>query len=122
MTIEGLWREIEQDSASDTKVGWMIRLARPQAGHQLFVALDKATGDRALLLRVSPSVMPQRSKWPRCQGLELFSVLIDSVPHFGVRLKDKSASDVFAILAADVSERIPETRVRGVPSADGGIQ
>lgn len=104
MTIEQLWLEMEAEAG--VNVAWLTRLARPQTGHPLLVALEQTTRARALLVPVSKAALPPRREWPECRGLELISVALGSQPHLGVRLRDPACADVFTALAEDVAPRV----------------
>jgi hypothetical protein len=104
MTIEELWLEMEAEPCAN--VAWLTRVARPQTGHPLLVAVEQTPRARALLIPISEAALPPRREWPECRGLELISVALDSQPHLGVRLRDAACADVFTALAEDVATRV----------------
>jgi Putative PD-(D/E)XK family member, (DUF4420) len=110
LTTEEHWRELE---AEPSQAGWLFRLARPLKGHPLYVALDGATGRRALLLRVPAEVIPPRRLWPVCRGLLFFAETIGGHPHCGVALKEARFADVFTALAEDLARRVSDANSAG---------
>ncbi len=104
MKIDEIWREMEAETGSEA--AWLTRLARPQTGYPLLVALEQATRTRAILLPVGKKDMPHRREWPECRGLELVTMTFNSKHHLCVRLREPSFADVFAALAEDVAPRV----------------
>jgi hypothetical protein len=105
MRIEQVWTELEAEAAVPGASAWLTRLALPQP-QSLLVALETATLRRSLLLPMPERLIPPAASWPQCHGLELISLALNGKPHFGVRLTDLGASDVFSILAEDLAPRI----------------
>ncbi len=116
MRIEGLWAALEADAVAGNAgtSGWLLRLARPQAGCPLFIALELASRRRAVLLRLPTALVPVRRHWPRCKGLEPITVKIECEAHLGVALKETRFADVFTALAEDLTRRVSEA---GTPAA-----
>ena len=106
MTIEQLWLELEAEASAGSTATWSMRLASPNVGQPLLVALEKPAGIRSLLLPVPKKALPARRDWPECRGLELFMLAIEGQPHLGVKLRDPNCADVFTALAEDVSPRV----------------
>jgi hypothetical protein len=106
MRIEEIWRELDAEAATGSATGWLTRLALPQPSQRLLVALETGSRRRSLLLPMPERMIPPPTTWPKCRGLELFSLALDGKPHFGVRLTDPASADVFAILAEDLAPRI----------------
>jgi hypothetical protein len=106
MRIDELWQEMEDDARASGRAGWLTRFALPSPALPLLVALDVTDNRRALLLPLSANAIPARRDWPDCQGLEIFTVALSGQPHFGIRLSDRSAADVFNALAEDVAPRV----------------
>ena len=111
MKIDLLWNELEKEGPSTT--GWLSRIARPVAGaYPLLVAIHQATHARALLLPASKDLLPPRSEWPDCSGLELSLVAVAGKPHVCVKLRERASADVFTVLAEELAERISAARDR----------
>ena len=108
--IEVLWKALEADVAvgQTGTSGWLLRLARPQAGCPLFAALELSSRRRAVLLRLPRGFMPARRLWPRCKGLESLAIELENRAHFGVALKEPRFADVFTALAEDLTRRVIE--------------
>jgi Putative PD-(D/E)XK family member, (DUF4420) len=104
MTIEAQWTALENEAHGLTNDTWRLRLARPVGGHPLFAAVS--SGRRALLLRTTQTLVPARSDWPSCSGLEVVALTLDSHVYLGVVLKEARFADVFATLAEDLARRI----------------
>jgi len=114
MRIEELWQEMEAEAQTSNTSAWLTRFALSQSSQPLLVAMETSAKRRALLLPLPRVAIPGRRKWPRCRGLEIFSVLINSQSHLGVRLVDSACADVFAALAEDVAPRVaaaPDSRM-----------
>jgi Putative PD-(D/E)XK family member, (DUF4420) len=109
MRIEALWGQLEADAAGDPSADWLTRFAMPDPHNSLLVAIEPASGARALLLPLTSSSMPARKDWPECNGLGLFTVPIDGRPNFGIRLLDSNYSDFFSALAEDIAPRVAAT-------------
>jgi len=105
MKIEDVWRELESE-ATRTSGKWLTRLARPDPGTLLLVAVDGETGARTLLLPCSPDSLPPRGRWPVTNGLDVFRIALDGIEYVAVRLRDSSASAVFSALGQDIAERV----------------
>jgi hypothetical protein len=103
MKTEELWQEMEAEANA---VGWSTRLARPEPGCQLLVALDHSTRSRAILLRANVASIPPRREWPACRGLELRLASVGTDTYLSVRLRDAAARDVFAALAEMLAARL----------------
>ena len=120
MRIEELWQALESGAGTKPKRGvrtaggWRLRLARPEAGHPLFLAVELTTGRRALLLRAPQAAIPARREWPACRGLEVFTLLADEAAHLGVVMKEPRFADVFTALAEDLARRVAD---EATPSA-----
>ena len=114
MRIDELWQALESGAGMKPKRGvrtaggWLLRLARPDAGHPLFLAVERMTGRRALLLRATRAAIPARREWPACRGLEVFTLLVDDTAHLGVVLKEPRYADVFTALAEDLARRVAD--------------
>jgi hypothetical protein len=110
MQIDDLWKALEADAVAGNAgaSGWLLRLARPEAGCPLYVGLELASRHRALLLRLPSASVPQRRHWPRCKGLEPLAVTVGGSAHFGVALKEDRFADVFTALAEDLVRRVAE--------------
>ncbi|MCE9609564.1 MAG: PD-(D/E)XK motif protein [Chthoniobacter sp.] len=129
MRIDELWQALESGAGSKAKRGvrtaggWLLRLARPDAGHPLFLAVERSTGRRALLLRATRAAIPARREWPACRGLEVFSLLVDDIAHLGVVLKEPRYADVFTALAEDLARRVADagTTTEQVRALLGGL-
>jgi len=106
MRIEELWREMEVEAETGDAPAWLTRFALPQPSQPLLIAMETSANRRALLLPLPRIAIPSRREWPRCRGLEVFSVVIAGHPHLGVRLLDSSCADVFTALAEDVASRV----------------
>ncbi len=114
MKIEELWQEMEAEIQAGNAPAWLMRFALPQPLQPLLVAIETSANRRTLLLPLTRVAIPGRRKWPRCRGLQVFSVRINGQSHLGVRLVDSSCADVFAALAEDVAPRVaaaPDPRV-----------
>lgn len=109
-TIETLWSELESEGDPS---GWRMRLARPQPGYPLHVALEGGTRRRALLLRTPIEAIPPRRDWPTCHGLEFFTESVNGHPHCGVALLESRFADVFAAVAEDLARRVGDTATPG---------
>lgn len=114
MTIEAQWAALESEAHGLTNDAWRLRLARPVGGHPLFAAVS--SGRRALLLRTAHTLIPARSDWPSCTGLEVVALTLDGHVYLGVVLKESRFADVFAALAEDLVRRI-ETAEPGAGAA-----
>jgi len=112
MTIEQLWREMEQDAEAGAGAAWLTRFAQPQSGTPLLAGLETTTRTRALLLSATPQMLPPRSEWPECRGLELQSILLGTEPYLAVRLRDSASRDVFAVLGESVIAAVGDTQER----------
>lgn len=110
MRIEELWLALEADATAGKSGprGWLLRLARPEAGCPLFAALELSSRRRAVLLRLTRGSVPVRRLWPRCKGLEPLAVEVENRAHFGVALKESRFADVFTALAEDLTRRVSE--------------
>lgn len=106
MRIESIWEELEAELQAGADGAWLLRFALPDPRNSLLVALDTSSGNRALLVPLSRTVIPIRREWPQCHGLELFAVQVAGASHFGVRLRNYQYTDVFAALAEDLAPRI----------------
>src|SRR5690242_1022938 len=104
MQIDDLWNALEADAVAGNAgaSGWLLRLARPEAGCPLYVGLELASRHRALLLRLPSASVPQRRHWPRCKGLEPLAITVAGSAHFGVALKEDRFVDVFTALAENL--------------------
>ena len=125
MRIDDLWQALESGAGAKPKRGahiaggWLLRLARPDAGHPLFLAVERTTRRRALLLRTTRASIPARREWPACRGLEVFTLLVEDTAHLGVVLKEPRYADVFTALAEDLARRVasavtPTAQVRAL--------
>lgn len=103
MRTEELWQQMEAEGGT---VGWSTRLARPEPACRLLVAIDRAAGARALLLRAGASAIPPRREWPESRGLELLVVAHGGDTYLCVRLRDATSKDVFAALADVLALRV----------------
>lgn len=110
MQIDKLWEAMEADSigGSAGASGWLLRLARPEAGCLVYVGLELSSRHRALLLRLPSVSLPRRRHWPQCRGLIPVAVTVRGITHFGVALKENRFADVFAALAEDLVRRVTE--------------
>lgn len=106
MRIDALWTAMESETPATTNSDWLLRLALPQPGQALLVALEISTRQRALLLPLTRAAVPARRLWPDCRGLEVFGVVLGEQAHLGVRLRDPACGDVFTALAEDVALRV----------------
>lgn len=106
MRIEAIWQELEAELQAGAGGAWLLRFALPDPRNTLLVAVNSSSRDRALLLPLSSTAIPNRRDWPQCQGLELFAAQVDGTSHFGVRLLDYQYRDVFAALAEDIAPRV----------------
>jgi Putative PD-(D/E)XK family member, (DUF4420) len=108
--IEQLWEEIElelADGASSRSGGGMLtRLATPDSDQRLRVGVEWPSRTRVLLFSANAVVLPPRTTWPECRGLEL---LLDRAnvgkSTLMVRLRDIHGRDVFTALAEDLAKR-----------------
>lgn len=107
MKTDQLWRQLETEGAG--KSGWSTRLARPEPGARLMVAID-SSGSRALLLPVGAGAMPPRRIWPNCHGLEIAKMSMGGNTHLAVRLRDDGFRDVFSALAELLASRVASAR------------
>jgi hypothetical protein len=103
MKTDQLWRQLEIEGAGQS--GWSTRLARPEPGARLMVAID-SNGSRALLLPVGASAIPPRRTWPNCRGLEIAKMSMGGSTHLAVRLRDDGFKDVFSALAELLASRV----------------
>lgn len=108
MRIDALWQALEEDALAGQSgsSGWLFRLALPQPGCPLFIALETASRRRAVFLRLAAEQMPARRRWPRCRGLEAVAVRFEEETHFGVVLKEPRFADVFTALTEDLVRRV----------------
>jgi hypothetical protein len=97
---------MERESQAGVSAVWLTRYALPQATQPMLVALETSVNRRALLLPLLKASFPARRDWPQCRGLEVWSLMLASQPHLGVRLLDPAYSDVFTVLAEDVAPRV----------------
>ena len=104
MRIDELWKEMEAETQSD--VGWLTRLARPESGYPLYIAIEQTNRTRAILLPVDRKDLPQRREWPDCSGLELSRVALTSGIYFCVRLRESAFVDIFSAFVQDLGPRI----------------
>jgi len=104
MRIDELWTAMEAEAGYGG--AWWLRLVRPDASCPLFAAMETSTRRRGILLRLPPSDIPSRRRWPRCQGLEPVALEIDGSAHFGVILKEERFADVFSALTEDLIRRV----------------
>jgi hypothetical protein len=104
MKIEEIWSELEAETGSDA--GWLTRLARPQTGYPLLVALERATRTRAILLPVSKKDLPHRREWPECRGVEVAAMPLEAKHHLCIRLREPAFAEVFAALVEDLAPRV----------------
>lgn len=105
-----LWSAMDHDAAAGKSdvAGWLLRLARPEAGCPLFAAIEIASHRRAVLLRLPVASVPARRLWPSCKGLDPLALKLGGDEHFGVALKDERFRDVFSSLAEDLVRRVSE--------------
>lgn len=110
MKTEELWRQLEAEGVG--RSGWSTRLARPDPGTRLMVAID-GSGARALLLQASSNSIPPKRDWPNCQGLEITRLSVGGEGYLAVRLRDDASRDVFAALAELLASRLALARTDG---------
>jgi len=110
MAMHDLWTAMDGDlrAGRTSTGGWLLRLARPEAGCPVFAALEVGTHRRAVLLRLPIASVPPRRRWPRCKGLEPLIIRLTGDEYFGIALKEPRYSDVFSSLAEDLVRRIGE--------------
>lgn len=120
MKIEELWPKLEAARAAAASrrgaSGWVLRQLRPEPACPLHAAVELATGRHGLLLRILPTLMPPKRRWPVCRGLEVIAAREGTQVLFGVALKEARHSDVFTVLAEDLARRIT-----GAPEANARI-
>jgi hypothetical protein len=110
MKIEELWRELESGARTANYAGWVTRLALPEPSCRFSVGIEAETAKRGLLFRLPRNLIPARSDWPSCRGLDL------SVHHtpgensdeatLFVVLKESRSADVFTTLVEDLLRRV----------------
>jgi hypothetical protein len=110
MKIEELWPQLEAARAAAASrrgaSGWVMRQLRPESACPLHVAVELSGGRRGLLLRIEPTHVPPKRRWPICRGLDVLAVREGSQVLFGVALKEERHADVFTALAEDLARRI----------------
>jgi hypothetical protein len=111
MRIDELWRDLEVEGAAQGRPSglWITRRARPVPGPALLIALEPASGSRAILIAVEDAHLPPRREWPECRGLDVVAMFLGGGKHFGVRLRDRTFGDVFTALAEDVASKVGAT-------------
>jgi hypothetical protein len=113
MKSNEIWPQLElaRDTAGQhpngNVSGWVLRQLSPEPSCPLNVAVELATGRRAILLRIDASDVPSKRQWPECLGLEIFATK-DGAQQvlFGVALKHPQHEEVFSVLADDLIDRI----------------
>lgn len=105
--IEELWKALEADAtAGKTGTrGWLLRLARPEAGCPLFAALKLSSRRPAVLPRLPRDSVPGRRLWPCSKGSDPFAAELECRAHFGVALKEPRFNDVFPPLTTGSPSR-----------------
>lgn len=106
MRIEAIWGELEAEADTPGASAWLTRLALPLPSQKLIVAIETLSRRRYLLVELPEKLIPSPSAWPRSRGLEVVCIRLNSTSHFGVRLVDQTATDVFSVLAEDLARRI----------------
>lgn len=105
MRIERIWEELEAEPASST--GWIARLARPEPEvYGVQVAYLQASKTRALLCPVDGVVLPRRTLWPECAGLDLQLAIVNGRRHLALQLRERATADVFSMVAEDLVARL----------------
>ena len=99
---------MEVEAAARGAAGWLTRYALPRSGRTLLVAIEGATGTRALLLPLPKAEIPPKKEWPNSEGLEVFALRLDAEFHLGVRLRAVPFADVFSVLAEDIARQVAE--------------
>jgi hypothetical protein len=115
MKIEDLWPQLESARANASKgrkaSGWVLRQIRPSAACPLHAGVELMSGQRGLLLRVEPSLVPSKRHWPNCRVLEVVSSPQGTELLFGVMMKEARHSDMFSALAEDLARRVSQAPV-----------
>lgn len=110
LKIEAIWKELEAEALTSGASGWLTRYARPSSVRQLLVAFEVQSKRRALVLPLSGAQLPPKADWPQCSGLEIFQAKLEKETILGVRLQERTDSEVFSALAEDIASRIAEAQ------------
>jgi hypothetical protein len=109
MTINETWLQLEA-SPPPGGGGIMARRIHPEAAVDLFLAVEKPTNARVLILRVKGATVAGKVDLPKAEGFEVCRgfVSLDGKKycHLSVRLTHPRYGDVFTTLVEDVVKHV----------------
>jgi hypothetical protein len=105
-----IWLELEREARCANRHGILRRRILPEAECDLFVAVEWPSGRRVLLVRVGKENAGRARELQHSKGFELDVIQLPDDPDWQISvclaLTESRFSDVFASLAADVSNTL----------------
>jgi hypothetical protein len=106
--LERIWSELERDRAQNE--GYLRLRVRPSSHCGLFLAVEKPSNNRALLLEVPAAVIPPKTEYPQSSGFKVTPVPITHGPSGEVRLilaiDNNKYVDIFSVLVGDIIDHV----------------
>lgn len=105
MKIEDVWNLLEQDGNAVSS-GYLTRRLLPDVNYDVYLAVEKPSNTRLLMLRVNSSILDQKTVYPASSSFTVnrVSLLQDSEDHETLQLVLTNAryQDIFTTLVQDI--------------------
>lgn len=106
--LNRIWSELEHDGTQNQ--GYLRLRVRPSSHCGLFLAVEKSSNNRALLLEVPATAIPSKIEYPQSSGFKVTPVSITPGPSGEVRLVlaigDNKYLDIFSVLVGDIIDHV----------------
>jgi hypothetical protein len=105
MKIEDIWNLLEQDG-KDVSSGYLTRRILPNVNYDVYLAIEKPSNTRLLMLRVSSAVLDRKAAYPASSSFMVNRVALpqDGEEHGTLQLVLTNAryKDIFTTLVQDI--------------------
>ncbi|NLE05563.1 MAG: PD-(D/E)XK motif protein, partial [Crenarchaeota archaeon] len=109
MLISSVWENLE-NQPKGTLGGYLLQRILPDSNHCLYLALEKQSGARVLMMQVSQLSAAKITELPKSKGFDVKKVRLEDAEKdkitIQVILNDKRYSDIFSRLIQDIVDNI----------------
>lgn len=116
MKIEEIWQTLEQDG-NDISSGYLTRRILPEVNYDIYLALEKSSSTRFLMLRVNSMFLEHKVNYPASSSFVVNRIVLpqDSEEYGTLQLilTNSRYEDIFTTLVQDIVDHlalIPEER------------